>query len=105
MNPRLIKALEEMNNGNPGPLLAITMKSRNDVCRCENPDVEGLALMCRECLYRNQEQERRAEEAIRQPHSFEPGGKLGLCNRYTGVGNLTCLRPEEHEWHVEARND
>ena len=99
MNPKYRSALVEFEKGNPGPLLAIALHSRDDVCRCQAPELDGLALMCRECLHQNQDQVKRAEAAIRQHHPFQPGGMLGLCGRETGVGRLTCLRDEAHEWH------
>lgn len=68
-----------------GRLIAISLRSGDDECRCTRPLLTGLDLMCACCLHRNRSQIARREAAMAAPHQFEveePGDaldRIGMC--------------------------
>ena len=68
-----------------GALVGISLRSREDDCRCTDPILKGFDLMCACCLHRNQSQVEKREAAMKAPHVFaveEPGDaldRLGMC--------------------------
>ena len=101
IHPDLAKALKEAEADDWARLVAIGIRAAfgEEVCACSEPGLEGTDLMCRKCLCENEQQQQRAEELVSASHEFEPGGLLGFCNHYLGVGVLRCLQRQDHERH------
>lgn len=93
-HPEWVSACEAQKQGDYGPLIALALFSADDVCRCEEPILEGDDFMCRACLHRNTEQVKRATARIREPHQYVPGGPLTFCKQ--------CMRPENDPRHIDA---
>lgn len=90
------RASEIIATGDPMKILSMAMEARfaawdGRFCKCEQPSLHGLDLMCGNCLLENQSQVEKRERAMREPHEFVPdpdeksaAARLGMCRLCAG---------------------
>lgn len=100
-HPKLVAALDQMESGDYGPVLAIALGARvkaddGRYCVCADPLLSGLDLMCSACLLNNRDQEKRKLLSLYGAHDFEADT---ASETRVAMGWCKCTYPKDDPRH------